>query len=44
MECEGGPPAGDGVDDLRWASIEEALELLSWERDRELLRPAAPRI
>jgi 8-oxo-dGTP diphosphatase len=28
----------DEVDEMRWASLDEAAELLSYDRDRELLR------
>jgi 8-oxo-dGTP pyrophosphatase MutT (NUDIX family) len=30
----------DEVDDLRWAGVEDALELLDYEHDRELVRSA----
>jgi 8-oxo-dGTP pyrophosphatase MutT (NUDIX family) len=40
LECEGGPVAGDGVDEVRWATVDEALALLTWERDRDLLAAA----
>jgi 8-oxo-dGTP pyrophosphatase MutT (NUDIX family) len=41
METDDEPRPGDKVDEVRWASVEDALRLLSWERDRELLRDAA---
>ena len=41
METDDEPRPGDKVDEVRWASIEDALQLLSWERDRDLLRDAA---
>lgn len=47
MHAEGGLfTPGREVDELRWVSIEQALELLSHERDRQLLATfaAAPRI
>ena len=31
------PIAGDGVDDWRWAALDEAAEALTWARDREVL-------
>jgi 8-oxo-dGTP pyrophosphatase MutT (NUDIX family) len=31
------PIAGDGVDELRWAPLDEAAEELTWARDREVL-------
>jgi 8-oxo-dGTP diphosphatase len=31
------PIAGDGVDELRWAPLEEAADELTWKRDREVL-------
>jgi hypothetical protein len=43
MEPEGEPRAGDKVDEVRWATVDEALELLSYERDAVLLRDAAAR-
>jgi 8-oxo-dGTP diphosphatase len=41
METDEEPRPGDKVDEVRWASVEDALQLLSWERDRDLLRDAA---
>ena len=39
MEARGDPvPHDDEVDDLRWVTPAEALEVLSYERDRELVR------
>ena len=43
MEAEdGGPPftPNDEVDEVRWLGAEEARELLSYDRDRELLQAA----
>jgi 8-oxo-dGTP pyrophosphatase MutT (NUDIX family) len=40
LACDGEPIAGDGVDEVRWATVEEALELLTWTRDRDLLSAA----
>jgi 8-oxo-dGTP pyrophosphatase MutT (NUDIX family) len=41
--CRGGDfTPGDEVDELRWLSPAEAEPLLSYERERELLRRAAP--
>ena len=34
----------DEVDGIRWAAPEEAVELLTYERDVELVRAAAPRL
>jgi 8-oxo-dGTP diphosphatase len=31
------PMAGDGVDEWRWAPLDEAAEELTWARDREVL-------
>jgi 8-oxo-dGTP pyrophosphatase MutT (NUDIX family) len=31
------PIAGDGVDEWRWAPLEEAADELTWNRDREVL-------
>jgi 8-oxo-dGTP diphosphatase len=31
------PIAGDGVDEWRWAPLDEAAEELTWARDREVL-------
>ena len=44
VEPDGEAVAGDGVDDVRWASVAEALELLTWERDRDLLDSVADRL
>ncbi|WP_338202747.1 NUDIX hydrolase [Candidatus Nephthysia bennettiae] len=33
---------GEEVDELRWLTVEEALPVLTYERDRELLRRMAP--
>jgi 8-oxo-dGTP pyrophosphatase MutT (NUDIX family) len=43
METDDEPRPGDKVDEVRWASPADALALLTWERDRELLRGAADR-
>jgi 8-oxo-dGTP diphosphatase len=43
MECDGEPRPGDKVDEVRWAGVDEALGLLSYERDVALLRDAAAR-
>ena len=40
LECEGEPIEGDGVDEVRWATVDEALDLLTWARDRDLLAAA----
>ena len=37
MECDGEPRAQNEVDEVRWVTHEEALELLSYDWDRELL-------
>jgi 8-oxo-dGTP diphosphatase len=37
LECDGEPIAGDGVDEVRWATLDEAHDLLTWRRDRRLL-------
>jgi 8-oxo-dGTP pyrophosphatase MutT (NUDIX family) len=38
MEYLGGDfVANDEVDDLQWVSLDAAVELLTWERDRELV-------
>ena len=39
-EAEGEPQALDNVDEVRWATPTEADELLSYDRDRELLATA----
>ena len=44
VEPDGEAVAGDGVDDVRWASLEEAQGLLTWERDRDLLGSVADRL
>lgn len=44
MEADDEPRPGDKVDDVRWAGLEDALELLTWQRDRELLQGAASRL
>ena len=31
------PVTGDGVDDWRWASVDEAADKLTWARDRDVL-------
>ena len=31
------PMTGDGVDELRWAPLDEAADDLTWERDRGVL-------
>ena len=31
------PIAGDGVDEWRWAPLEEAADELTWKRDQEVL-------
>jgi len=38
MTAEGEPSPRTEVDEVRWASLEEADALLSYEHDRELLR------
>jgi 8-oxo-dGTP diphosphatase len=38
MSGGGEPVAQNEVDGVRWAPLDEAFELLSYERDRELLR------
>ena len=43
-EPEGEPAPGDGVDEVRWAPLDEALRLLTWERDRDLLAAASERL
>jgi 8-oxo-dGTP diphosphatase len=37
MSCEGDARARNEVDEVRWAPLNEARELLTHERDRELL-------
>jgi 8-oxo-dGTP pyrophosphatase MutT (NUDIX family) len=37
MTADGGPKPRNEVDDLRWVTFEEALALLSYPYDRELL-------
>jgi 8-oxo-dGTP pyrophosphatase MutT (NUDIX family) len=44
METDDEPRPGDTVDEVRWAGLADAVELLTWERDRELLRSVAPRL
>jgi 8-oxo-dGTP diphosphatase len=44
VEPDGEAVAGDGVDDVRWAPLDEALRLLTWERDRDLLGSVADRL
>ncbi|MGH3103185.1 MAG: NUDIX hydrolase [Gaiellaceae bacterium] len=44
METDGEPLPGDRVDEVRWARVDDAIELLSWERDRDLLASAASRL
>ena len=41
-EADGEPEALDNVDEIRWATRVEADELLSYDRDRELLAAALP--
>jgi 8-oxo-dGTP diphosphatase len=36
-EAEGDPQALDGVDDVRWATLDDARALLTYRWDRELL-------
>jgi 8-oxo-dGTP diphosphatase len=43
-ESDAEPATGDGVDEVRWASVDEALRLLTWEPDRQLLAPARGRL
>jgi 8-oxo-dGTP pyrophosphatase MutT (NUDIX family) len=43
-EADDEPTAGDGVDDVRWASVDDALQLLTWQRDRDLLASARERL
>lgn len=38
MTCDGEPRAQNEVDQVRWAPIDEARELLTHERDRALLQ------
>jgi 8-oxo-dGTP diphosphatase len=44
MEVEDETPfaAGDEIDDLRWVRPQEGLALLTYDRDRDVLRAAAP--
>jgi 8-oxo-dGTP diphosphatase len=44
MEVEDETPfaAGDEIDDLRWVSPREGLALLTYDRDRDVLRATAP--
>ena len=42
METKEEPRPGDKVDEVRWLPVSDAAALLTWERDRELLRSAAP--
>jgi 8-oxo-dGTP pyrophosphatase MutT (NUDIX family) len=44
VEPDGEATAGDGVDDVRWAPVDEALRLLTWGRDRDLLESVADRL
>jgi 8-oxo-dGTP pyrophosphatase MutT (NUDIX family) len=44
METEEEARPGDKVDEVRWVTLAEAAELLSWERDRTLLDTASPRL
>ena len=44
LECDGEPIEGDGVDAVRWATVDEALELLTWQRDRDLLAEVRDRL
>jgi 8-oxo-dGTP diphosphatase len=44
MEPEGEPAPGDGVDRVRWATPDEALALLTWPRDRDLLTSVVDRL
>jgi 8-oxo-dGTP pyrophosphatase MutT (NUDIX family) len=37
MECDGEPRAQNEVDEVRWVPLDEAAELLSHQRDRDLL-------
>jgi 8-oxo-dGTP diphosphatase len=37
LDCDGEPIAGDGVDEVRWATVDEALVRLTWQHDRDLL-------
>jgi 8-oxo-dGTP pyrophosphatase MutT (NUDIX family) len=41
IETDDEPRPGDKVDEVRWAGVDDALGLLTWERDRDLLRAAA---
>ena len=43
-EADGEPAPGDGVDEVRWAAVEDALRLITWERDRELLAAVRARL
>ena len=44
LEPDGEAVEGDGVDEVRWATVDEALELLTWQRDRDLLAAARDRL
>lgn len=43
-ETDEEPGTGDGVDEVRWSPVDEALRVLTWERDRELLDAARNRL
>ena len=36
MTCDGEPRAQNEVDEVRWVTLDEARELLSYDYDREL--------
>jgi len=40
IESDGGFAPGKEVDELRWLALQEALALLTYDRDREVLRAA----
>ena len=44
MDVEGEHPftPGDEIDEVRWLTIDDAMSLLSYERDTEVVRSLAP--
>jgi 8-oxo-dGTP pyrophosphatase MutT (NUDIX family) len=38
------PVAAESIDEVRWAPVDEALQLLTWDRDRDLLGSVADRL
>jgi hypothetical protein len=40
MAAEGEPRARNEVDEVRWVAIDEAIDVLSYDYDRQLLRTA----